>query len=65
MTPLPYFGLKIPLYFAHAKEEKRANLHAYKRIITWLPFGTTVFVLSLIYTPPVNTTNCNNVVIDK
>ena len=37
---LPHFRLKILLYFAHADEAKKANLHGYKRIIKWMPFWT-------------------------
>ena len=40
---LPYFRLKILLYFAHADEAKRATLHGYKRIIKWPPFCNKVY----------------------
>ena len=49
-----HFHLKTLLYFAHADEAKRANLHGYKRIIKWLPFWTEVYLMSLsgkIYWP--------------
>ena len=35
-------SLKILLYFAHADEAKRANLHGYKIKKKWLPFWTKV-----------------------
>ena len=36
---LPHFRFKILLYFAHADEAKKANLHGYKRIIKGCHFG--------------------------
>ena len=35
--------MKNLLYFAHADETKRANLHGYKKIIKWMPFWTKVY----------------------
>ena len=58
MVDAPYTlfqnGGKILLYFVHADEAKRANLHGYiKKIVKWLPFWIKVYDAC-----PLNKTAC-------